>query len=133
MKKRLRILLINLLMLIGSISQISFAQDFQVTPSQLKQTNILFNELEHLEKQDSLSKILIQDMSKMNRVLQTQDSLHVEGIAILNQVVAQKEESILKLENQYANKEKQYKVATGFAIGGGATSTCLLLLLILLL
>ena len=133
MKKRLRILLINLLMLIGSTSQISFAQDFQVTPSQLKQTNILFNELEHLEKQDSLSKILIQDMSKMNRVLQTQDSLHVEGIAILNQVVAQKEESILKLENQYANKEKQYKVATGFAIGGGATSTCLLLLLILLL
>ena len=120
-------------MLIGSISQISFAQDFQVTPSQLKQTNILFNELEHLEKQDSLSKILIQDMSKMNRVLQTQDSLHVEGITILNQVVAQKEESILKLENQYANKEKQYKVATGFAIGGGATSTCLLLLLILLL
>ena len=116
-------------MLIGSISQISFAQDFQVTPSQLKQTNILFNELEHLEKQDSLSKILIQDMSKMNKVLQTQDSLHVEGIAILNQVVAQKEESILKLENQYAKKKKQYKVATGF----GATSTCLLLLLILLL
>lgn len=133
MKKRLRILLINLLMLIGSILQISFAQDFQVTPLQLKQTNILFNELEHLEKQDSLSKILIQDMSKMNRVLQIQDSLHVEGITILNQVVAQKEESILKLENQYANKKKQYKVATGFAIGGGATSTCLLLLLILLL
>ena len=133
MKKRLRILLINLLMLIGSISQISFAQDFQVTPLQLKQTNILFNELEHLEKQDSLSKILIQDMSKMNRVLQIQDSLHVEGITILNQVVAQKEESILKLENQYANKKKQYKVATGFAIGGGAISTCLLLLLILLL
>ena len=72
-------------------------------------------------------------MSKMNRVLQTQDSLHVEGIAILNQVVAQKEENILKLENQYANKEKQYKVATGFAIGGGATSTCLLLLLLILL
>ena len=72
-------------------------------------------------------------MSKMNKVLQTQDSLHVEGIAILNQVVAQKEESILKLENQYANKKKQYKVATGFAIGGGAISTCLLLLLILLL
>ena len=120
-------------MLIGSILQISFAQDFQVTPAQLKQTNLLFNKLEYLEKQDSLSKVLIQDLSQMNKVLQTQDSLHVEGIAILNQIVTQKEESILKLENQYANKKKQYKVATGFAIGGGATSTCLLLLLILLL
>lgn len=120
-------------MLIGSILQISFAQDFQVTPAQLKQTNLLFNKLEYLEKQDSLSKVLIQDLSQMNKVLQIQDSLHVEGIAILNQIVTQKEESILKLENQYANKEKQYKVATGFAIGGGATSTCLLLLLILLL
>ena len=133
MKKKLRILLISLLMLIGSILQISFAQDFQVTPAQLKQTNLLFNKLEYLEKQDSLSKVLIQDLSQMNKVLQIQDSLHVEGITILNQIVTQKEESILKLENQYANKEKQYKVATGFAIGGGATSTCLLLLLILLL
>ena len=133
MKKKLRILLISLLMLIGSILQISFAQDFQVTPAQLKQTNLLFNKLEYLEKQDSLSKVLIQDLSQINKVLQIQDSLHVDGIAILNQIVAQKEESILKLENQYANKEKQYKVATGFAIGGGATSTCLLLLLILLL
>ena len=104
-----------------------------MTPLQLKQTNLLFNELEHLEKQDSLSKVLIQDISRMNKVLRVQDSLHVEGITILNQVVAQKEESILKLENQYAKKEKQYKVATGFAIGGGATSACLLLLLIVLL
>lgn len=69
----------------------------------------------------------------MNSVLKQQDSLHIEGITILNQVVAEKEEDIIKLEDRYAKKEKQYKVATGFAIGGGATSACLLLLLIILL
>lgn len=104
-----------------------------MTPQQLKQTNLLFNELEHLEKQDSLSKILISDYQQMNRILTQQDSIRVESIGILNGIVQDKEETIVGLEKQYAKKERQYKTATGFAIGGGATSVCLLLLLIILL
>ena len=133
MKRKLIIFLTSLLMLIGSITSTSYAQDFQVTPQQLKQTNLLFNELEHLEKQDSLSKILISDYQQMNRILTQQDSIRVESIGILNGIVQDKEETIVGLEKQYAKKERQYKTATGFAIGGGATSVCLLLLLIILL
>lgn len=133
MKRKLIIFLTSLLMLIGSITSISYAQDFQVTPQQLKQTNLLFNELEHLEKQDSLSQILINDYQQMNRILTQQDSIRVKSIGILNGIVQDKEETIVGLEKQYAKKERQYKTATGFAIGGGATSVCLLLLLIILL
>ena len=133
MKRKLIIFLTSLLMLIGSITSTSYAQDFQVTPQQLKQTNLLFNELEHLEKQDSLSKILISDYQQMNRILTQQDSIRVKSIGILNGIVQDKEETIVGLEKQYAKKERQYKTATGFAIGGGATSVCLLLLLIILL
>ena len=133
MKRKLIIFLTSLLMLIGSITSTSYAQDFQVTPQQLKQTNLLFNELEHLEKQDSLSQILISDYQQMNRILTQQDSIRVESIGILNGIVQDKEETIVGLEKQYAKKERQYKTATGFAIGGGATSVCLLLLLIILL
>ena len=133
MKRKLIIFLTSLLMLIGSITSTSYAQDFQVTPQQLKQTNLLFNELEHLEKQDSLSQVLISDYQQMNRILTQQDSIRVESIGILNGIVQDKEETIVGLEKQYAKKERQYKTAAGFAIGGGATSVCLLLLLIILL
>ena len=120
-------------MLIGFTTQTSYAQDFQVTPVQLKQTNLLFNKLEHLEKQDSLSKILLDDYSRMNKLLMTQDSLRVQSINVYQGIVADQDETIEALDKKYAKKEKQCKTATGFAIGGGATSLCLLLLLIILL
>ena len=132
MMRKLMILLTSLLMLIGITTQTSYAQDFQVTPVQLKQTNLLFNKLEHLEKQDSLSKILLDNYSKMNKLLMTQDSLRVQSINVYQSIVADQDETIEALDKKYAKKEKQCKTATGFAIGGGATSLCLLLLLILL-
>lgn len=132
MMKKLIILLTSLLMLIGFTTQTSYAQDFQVTPVQLKQTNLLFNQLEYLEKQDSLSKVLIDDYVKMNNLLMFQDSIRVESLNTYQDIVTAQSETIEALDEKYAKKERQCKVATNFAIGGGATSLCLLLLLILL-
>lgn len=61
-----------------------------------------------------------------------QDSIRVESINTYQDIVTAQSETIEALDEKYARKERQYKTATGFAIGGGATSLCLLLLLILL-
>jgi hypothetical protein len=123
---------ISLLTMIGITTRISYAQDFQITATQLKQTNILFNELQSLEEQDSVNTLIIANLDSLTKVYEQQ--------AIVQDSLANNQQLIIKdyqtnynnLQEQYNKVEKQKKVATGFATGGGILSVCLLLVLILL-
>ena len=123
---------ISLLMMIGSIIPTSSAQDFQVTPVQLKQTNILFNQLEYLEKQDSLNNQLITYYVDWTNKLEQKDSLRQSSIVELNKQISSMDNSITILKDNNAKLSKQKEIATYFAIGGGVTTICLILLLALL-
>lgn len=123
---------ISLLMMIGTITPNSLAQDFRVTPVQLKQTNILFNQLEYLEKQDSLNNQLITYYVDWTNKLEEKDSLRQSSVEELNKQISSMDNVITTLKDNNAKLSKQKKFATNFAIGGGITSVCLILLLILL-
>lgn len=123
---------ISLLMMIGGIIPTSSAQDFQVTPVQLKQTNILFNQLEYLEKQDSLNNQLITYYVDWTSKLEQKDSLRQSSIVELNKQISSMDNSITVLKDNNAKLSKQKEIATYFAIGGGVTTICLILLLALL-
>ena len=130
--KKLIVFGISLLMMIGSIIPSSSAQDFRVTPVQLKQTNILFNQLEYLEKQDSLNNQLITYYVDWTSKLEEKDSLRQSSIIELNKQISSMDNSINTLKSDNAKLSKQKEIATYFAIGGGVTSICLILLLALL-
>ena len=132
MKRKLIVFGISLLMMIGSIIPSSSAQDFQVTPLQLKQTNILFNQLESLEIQDSLNVKLIDYYIDWVGKLEEKDSLKQSSIVELNKQVSSMNNSIIGLQKDNAKLSEQKKIATYFAIGGGVTTVCLILLLALL-
>ena len=123
---------ISLLMMIGTIIPNSSAQDFRVTPVQLKQTNILFNQLEYLEKQDSLNNQLITYYVDWTSKLEEKDSLRQNSVEELNKQISSMDDVITTLKNNNIKLSKQKEVATNFAIGGGITSVCLILLLVLL-
>ena len=123
---------ISLLMMIGTIIPNSLAQDFRVTPVQLKQTNILFNQLEYLEKQDSLNNQLITYYVDWTSKLEEKDSLRQSSVEELNKQISSMDDVITTLKDNNIKLSKQKEVATNFAIGGGITSVCLILLLILL-
>jgi hypothetical protein len=123
---------ISLLMMIGSIIPNSSAQDFRVTPVQLKQTNILFNQLEYLEKQDSLNNQLITYYVDWTSKLEEKDSLRQSSIVELNKQISSMDNSINILKEDNAKLSKEKEIATYFAIGGGVTTICLILLLALL-
>ena len=130
--KKLIVFGISLLMMIGSIIPTSSAQDFQVTPVQLKQTNILFNQLEYLEKQDSLNNQLITYYVDWTSKLEEKDSLRQSNIVELNNQISSMNESIVSLKDDNAKLTKQKEIATYCAVGGGITTICLILLLALL-
>ena len=132
MKRKLIVFGISLLMMIGSIIPSSSAQDFQVTPLQLKQTNILFNRLEGLEIQDSLNTILIQDFQKLTRTLEEKDSVNQLKAAEYDKQAVSMTNTINNLRDDNNKLTKQKQIATYFAVGGGVTSICLILLLALL-
>lgn len=123
---------ISLLMMIGTIIPNSSAQDFRVTPVQLKQTNILFNQLEYLEKQDSLNNQLITYYVDWTSKLEEKDSLRQSSVEELNKQISSMDDVITTLKDNNTKLSKQKEIATNFAIGGGITSVCLILLLILL-
>lgn len=123
---------ISLLMMIGIIIPNSSAQDFRVTPVQLKQTNILFNQLEYLEKQDSLNNQLITYYVDWTNKLEEKDSLRQSSVEELNKQISSMDNIITTLKDNNIKLSKQKEIATNFAIGGGITSVCLILLLILL-
>lgn len=123
---------ISLLMMIGTIIPNSSAQDFRVTPVQLKQTNILFNQLEYLEKQDSLNNQLITYYVDWTSKLEEKDSLRQSSVEELNKQISSMNNVITTLKDNNVKLSKQKKIAINFAIGGGITSVCLILLLILL-
>ena len=123
---------ISLLMMIGIIIPNSSAQDFRVTPIQLKQTNILFNQLEYLEKQDSLNNQLITYYVDWTSKLEEKDSLRQSSVEELNKQISSMDNVITALKDNNTKLSKQKEIATNFAIGGGITSVCLILLLILL-
>lgn len=132
MKRKLIVFGISLLMMIGNIIPSSSAQDFQVTPLQLKQTNILFNRLEGLEIQDSLNTILIQDFQKLTRTLEEKDSVNQLKAAEYDKQAVSMTNTINNLRDDNNKLTKQKQIATYFAVGGGVTSICLILLLALL-
>ena len=103
-----------------------------MTPVQLKQTNILFNQLEYLEKQDSLNNQLITYYVDWTSKLEEKDSLRQSSIIELNKQISSMDNSINTLKSDNAKLSKQKEIATYFAIGGGVTSICLILLLALL-
>lgn len=123
---------ISLLMMIGTIIPNSSAQDFRVTPVQLKQTNILFNQLEYLEKQDSLNNQLITYYVDWTSKLEEKDSLRQNSVEELNKQISSMDDVITTLKDNNIKLSKQKEIATNFAIGGGITSVCLILLLVLL-
>ncbi len=123
---------ISLLMMIGTIIPNSSAQDFRVTPVQLKQTNILFNQLEYLEKQDSLNNQLITYYVDWTSKLEEKDSLRQNSVEELNKQISSMDDIITTLKDNNIKLSKQKEIATNFAIGGGITSVCLILLLVLL-
>jgi hypothetical protein len=118
MRKKLIVSGISLLMMIGSISSTISGQDFRVTPTQLKQTNIIFNEHKYLLAKDSLNERLNIQYDSLLNAYNKHDSIVVE-----------------KLQNYKAENEKlakRYKKSKQIAIGGGIISICLLALLIFL-
>lgn len=131
MKRKLIVFGISLLMMIGSIIPTSSAQDFQVTPLQLKQTNILFNHLEELEIQDSLNTVLITFYKELISDLEYKDSLNQYKVMELNSQINRMTVSINNLENSNKKVTKQRNIVAYWA--GGSTGLCLILLTILLL
>ena len=131
MKRKLIVFGISLLMMIGSIIPTSSAQDFQVTPLQLKQTNILFNHLEELEIQDSLNTVLITFYKELISDLEYKDSLNQYKVVELNSQINRMTVSINNLENSNKKVTKQRNIVAYWA--GGSTGLCLILLTILLL
>ena len=123
---------ISLLLMMWIISPNSSAQDFQITPAQLKQINILFNKLEYLEKQDSLNNQLITYYVDWTNKLEIKDSLRQSTIKELNKQISSMNTVINNLKSDNNKLFKQKDIATKFAIGGGITSICLTILLILL-
>ena len=103
-----------------------------MTPVQLKQTNILFNQLEYLEKQDSLNNQLITYYVDWTSKLEEKDSLRQSSIVELNNQISSMNESIVSLKDDNAKLTKQKEIATYCAVGGGVTTICLILLLALL-
>ena len=117
-------------MMIGSTSKISFAQDFRVTATQLKQTNIIFNALECLEAQDSINTLIIANLDSLTKVYKQQVSVQDSLVNNQELIIQDYQTNYNNLQNQYNKVEKQKNVATGFATGGGIL--CLILILILL-
>jgi hypothetical protein len=118
MRKKLIVFGISLLMMIGSISSTISGQDFRVTPTQLKQTNIIFNEHKYLLLKDSLNERLNIQYDSLVNAYNKHDSIVVEKL------------QYYQVENE--KLAKRYKTSKKIAIGGGITSVCLLLLLIFL-
>lgn len=115
-------------MMIGIITPISYAQDFQVTALQLKQTNVLFNKLEYLEIQDSLNCKAIEFYSELNNKLEEKDSLNICIISELNGQVNRMSNDINNLTNNNNKLLKQRNIVT--YLSGGL---CLILIITLLL
>lgn len=130
MKRKKIVFGISLLMMIGIIIPTSLAQDFKVTPLQLKQTNILFNRLEELEIQDSINTELLYTYESIIGTLEEKDSLREEAIVDINNRLRRMNDDIVKMEVQNTTLHKQRKIATYWA--GGATGICVILLIILL-
>ncbi len=98
-----------------SIFQISYAQDSQVviTNEQLKQTNLLFNRLELLEKVDSINSLKIENLMEANNVLKESLESVELGLSICD-IQNQK----LKDENEKLNSDlkKARKAVIGSSI-----------------
>lgn len=130
MQKRQIVFGISLLLMIGFIIPTSSAQDFQVTPIQLKQTNILFNRLEEFEVRDSLNLQALNFQSQLISNLKSKDSLNKVVIVELDEQIFQLDSINYELEIQ---NDKLCRKNKGLAYySGGSTVVCLILLLILL-
>jgi hypothetical protein len=128
MKRKLIVYGISLLMMIGITIPTSSAQNFQVTPLQLKQTNLLFNRLEELEIQDSLNCKAIEFYNELNNKLEEKDSLNICIISELNGQVNRMNNNINDLTNDNNKLQKQRNIVT--YLSGGL---CLILIVTLLL
>lgn len=132
MKKKLILCGISLLMMIGFTSKTSYAQDFQITSTQLKQTNILFNKLESLEKRDSINNLIIHDLDSLSRVLNKEITVQKALIKEQESYIKGYSEDYEDLLSKYAKEEKQKHTIIGLAAGSGILNVCLIIAVILL-
>jgi hypothetical protein len=130
-EQKLRLFLISLLVMIGSITSTSYAQTFQVTAIQLKQTNLLFNELEYLRKQTVINDSIINIYQKKDSLYQKHDKLLQDKITYAEFKTDSITNVLYNTESKLEKTTKKYKKARNFAIGGSTLSLCLLVLLLL--
>ena len=110
-----------------SISQSSYAQDslIVITADQLKQTNLLFNKLEMLERVDSINTLKLQKLEEANDLLRFQlRSTEIE-FSICDEVNT-------KLKEENSQLHSDIKTAKKAVVGSSILWGCLVALLILL-
>lgn len=124
MKKKLKKLLINLVILIGCITPNSYAQSFQVTPLQLKQTNLIFNQYDYLTKVDSVNQVLLSKNDSLVRQYEELDSLQILRYNNCEAINS-------NLVNENSKMKKKVKTATGATIGSCILNIVLIVLICL--
>lgn len=130
MKRKLILFGISLLLMIGAIIPSSSAQDFQLTPTQLKQTNILLNRLEELEIQDSLNQQLIIYYDSIVKEYQWIKLMDDEAMKVMHDDLDNMLNTNKELEENNSKLRKQRNGLTYYA--GGSTLLCIVLLIIAL-
>lgn len=136
MKKSLLILLISLFGMMLSFSQTTYPKLTQdslivITPTQLKQTNLIFLEHNKFSKEIPLLKTQISNLEEIIKNTEAADSLKASQLSLcLNQINKDKntiEDLNLTLEKTKSKNKKLLK----WTIGGFGVSAGLLLLLLI--
>ena len=113
--------------MIMSISQSSYAQDslIVITADQLKQTNLLFNKLEMLERVDSINTLKLQKLEEANDLLRFQLRSTELEFSICDEVNT-------KLKEENSQLHSDINTAKKAVVGSSILWGCLVALLILL-
>ncbi len=135
MKRSIILCLLSLLTVIACFSQSTYPLILNdslivISPTQLKQTNLIFLEHKKLSLENSELKIQNENYGKLIFNYQVSDSVKNEQISLLTNSLGEYNSIIEKQKVQIGKLQSSKKLYKGIAVGGVTISLGLLILLI---
>lgn len=135
MKRSIILCLLNLLTVIACFSQSTYPLILNdslivISPTQLKQTNLIFLEHKKLSLENSELKIQNENYGKLVFNYQVSDSVKNEQISLLTNSLGEYNSLIEEQRVQIGKLQSSKKLYKGIAVGGVTISLGLLILLI---
>lgn len=135
-KKTLVLFLVSLLIPIASFSQTIYPQILNdslivITPTQLKQTNLIFSEHSYYTKLVLELQSKITNLQSINNIWEQSDSLQKEKINTCMQIINNNNTTINNLNNSINKNKRKIRNLRNWTIGGFGLSSVLIAILLL--